>query len=582
MTFTDPRWLWALAVLPLLALLEWRAAGRAERALKALVGARAEHALLAQRRPGQRRLGALLRLAALALLVGGAARPEWGREVVRRAATGSDVVLLMDVSASMDARDVPPSRLAEARREALAVVDRMAGSRIGVVAFAGDAVRLCPLTLDRGAARLTVEALSSATVSEPGTDLARGLRMAMKLMPAGRREEQAIVVWTDGEDLERGGRGALEEVRHSGIRVFAVGVGTPGGDVVPMLDDQGRALDVKRDARGEVVRSRLDEDLLRALARRSRGGYFGAQRPGGELPRLLGALGSLARSGRGQRSVERPVARFPLFAAVAGLLLAIDRMRPRRRSERRARGRAAAPAAARAAAALAVLGVLAAAGPARAQSTWSRGDDAYRGGRFAAAESLYALRLAHGGPEPVKLNLATARARAGRVQDAERELARLAGSRGVVGREARYNLGTMLAEAQRDDDAVAALRRALERDPGDADARWNYEVLLRRRERRRAPEAPRSGGAPDPRPGAGAEPQGGAPQQQSPQPSSSAPRNAPPQPSPSAPPPAPGQGQRMDRAQADRLLNALQDLTRLEQQRQRRVQVVRDRRGKDW
>ena len=145
MTFSDPRWLWALVALAPLGLLEAWAAWRAERALGRLVGKRHDHALLAQRRPGQRWMRAALRLATLGLLALGAAGPEWGREVVRRGANGSDVVLMVDVSASMDARDVPPSRLAEARREALAVIDQLTGSRVAVLAFAGDAVRLCPL-----------------------------------------------------------------------------------------------------------------------------------------------------------------------------------------------------------------------------------------------------------------------------------------------------------------------------------------------------------------------------------------------------------------------------------------------------
>jgi Ca-activated chloride channel homolog len=578
MTFEDPRWLWGLALLPLLALLEWRAAVRARKALATLVGTRPDHALLAQRRPGERRTGAALRLLALALLVAGAARPEWGREVVRRAATGSDVVLVVDVSASMDVRDVPPSRLAEARREALAVVDQLGGSRIGVLAFAGDAVRLCPLTLDRGTARLTLEGLSSGAVSEPGTDLGKALRAAMKLMPGGRREEQAIVLWTDGEDLERGGRAAIDDVQRSGIRVFAVGVGTPSGDVVPTLDDGGRTVDVKRDEQGHVVRSRLDEDLLRTLARRTHGGYFAAQRPGGELPRLLGALGGLARSGRGQRSVERPVARFPLFAALAAVALAFERLRPRRR---RTNARAAEPAAVGAAALLLALALTGAA-PARAQSAWARGDAAWKRGAFTEAESLYALRLRRGAPDEVRVNRATARARSGGLAEAEAQLGALADRTGRIGREARFGLGTVQAQQRREDEALATLRHALERDPSDEDARWNYELLLRRREQRRQQQQQQSqggGGGADPQP----QPQGGGPKPGQPSP------QAPPTPAPSATPPdAPPRPQpaggppRMDRAQADRLLNALQDLARLEQQRSRRVPVTRERRGKDW
>ncbi len=587
MTFQEPRWLAALLLLPAFAMLEWWAAARSERALAALVGRRTPHPLLAQRRPGFRRYGALLRLAAFACLAIGAAEPEWGRELVRRTATGSDVVLLVDVSASMDARDVAPSRLHETRREALAVIDRLQGSRIGVVAFSGDAVRLCPLTQDASAARLVVESLWSGSVSEPGTDLGRGLALARKVLPTGRRDEQAIVLWTDGEDLERGAAAALADVAASGIRVFTVGVGTPAGDVVPSLDDQGRAVDVKRDEAGNAVRSRLDERLLRDVARRTRGAYFSASRPGGELPRLLSALGTLARSGRGERLVERPVARFPLFASLAALCLALEALRPRRRlteDERatarpaRARGRAVAVAAA-----LALLALLAAfASPARAQSNWAKGDRAFRDGRFADAETLYAQRARGKSPLAVRVNLATARALNGKAAQALGELEPVLGVDGREGDAARYNTGTVLGEQRQYREAMERLRATLERNPGDADARWNYEVALRRlieEERRRREQQPQSGGSsPQPSPSQPQSSSGGGSQPQ-PQPGPQ------PKPRPGTPPPnAPPQGGsgEMSKSQADQILNALQDLTRADEQRQRRVRVLRERRGKDW
>jgi Ca-activated chloride channel family protein len=580
MTFADPRWLWGIAALPLLAALEWRAAARAERALRRLLGDPARHVLLEQRRPGRRRISAALRLLALALLCAGAAGPEWGRELVRRNATGSDVVMVFDVSASMDARDVVPSRLAEARREALAVLDRLGGSRVGVVAFAGDAVRLCPLTLDLAAVRLTIEALSSYSVSDPGTDLGRGLRLARKLMPGGRREEQAMLVWTDGEDLEQGARAAIEEIAAAGTRVFAIGVGTPSGDVVPVLDDQGRATDVRRDESGSAVRSRLDAELLRTLARRTHGGYFGASRPGGELPRLLSALSGLARAGRGQRLVERPVARFPLLGGLAALLLAVDLLRARRRTGS-ATGARPLLHSGRGAAAAALLGLLAfSPRAADAQSAWARGDRAFRAGRFGEADSLYARRARNGGPAEVMVNRATARVLAGKAEEAQQELARYAGREGRVGDVARYNLGTVFGERKEFDPALESLRRALERSPGDEDARWNYEVIMRRKqeeERRRSGASPPP---PQPPPGGG----GGAAPQPAPQPSP--PPNRPPAPSPRAgtpgtPPPTGGGGE-MSRPQAERLLSALQELARAEQQRQRKVRVMREKRGKDW
>src|SRR5262249_30801992 len=135
MTFEHPRWLWLLAVVPLLLLLEWRAGRRADRRAAQLTGDRPQPMLLEQRLPRQRRIGTVLRLGALLLLIADASGPEWGYELVRRSALGSEVVFAVDVSASMDVRDVAPSRLEEARREALAVLDQLGGSKVGVVAF---------------------------------------------------------------------------------------------------------------------------------------------------------------------------------------------------------------------------------------------------------------------------------------------------------------------------------------------------------------------------------------------------------------------------------------------------------------
>ena len=466
----------------------------------------------------------------------------------------------------MDTRDVAPSRLEEARREALAALDRLEGSRVGVVAFAGDASRLCPLTLDRSAARLTLESLSSASVSTPGTDLGRALRMAARVMPPGRRDEQAIVLWTDGEDLERGARAALDEIAATGVRVFAVGVGTPSGGEVPVLDEQGRAVDVKREPSGGPVVSRLDESLLRAVARRTHGGYFSASRPGGELPRLLASLGALSRSARGSRLSERPVARFRIFAAVAILLLAFELLRSRRRRE--AESEAGAPLhSERGTAATALLLVLLAPGQARAQSDWARGDRAFRLGEWAVAESLYARRSRHGGPEEVRVNLASTRAKAGQADLAERELAALAARDTRAGRAAGYNLGTLLGERGELERALAALRAALKRDPGDEDARWNYEVILRRLQQPEEPKHPR----PDPQrqPAGGG---GGTPRSQ----------NVAPNPAPSPQPAAAGPGGAMNRAQADRLLDALAGLERSQRERQRKVRATDEKRGRDW
>jgi tetratricopeptide (TPR) repeat protein len=176
----------------------------------------------------------------------------------------------------------------------------------------------------------------------------------------------------------------------------------------------------------------------------------------------------------------------------------------------------------------------------------------------------------------VAVNRATARALEGRRDEAEQELSRYIDARGATGNNARYNLGTVLGEEKKYDQALDMLRRALERNPGDEDARWNYEWLKQRKEQEKNPNQQQ------PRP----QPQK-QPQQQQPQ--NSQPQNSQPQ---NTPPQNPGGGQQkpqggsspqqMSREQADQLLGALQELARADQQRQRKVRVLRERHGKDW
>jgi Ca-activated chloride channel family protein len=206
--------------------------------------------------------------AALATLAFVAARPQGAAIEAMEADRGLDVVIVADVSASMLAEDVKPSRLERARAVLLDLANRLDGNRLGLVAFAGRSATLAPLSVDTRAVRLFAEQLDVTVVDEQGTSLQRGVERGLELLSAASGTSRVLVVLSDGEDLEaaaaeRAARFATR-ARAAGVYTIAVGFGTPEGGPIPTAANGGRA--VKLDAAGRVVITRLRAELLAALA----------------------------------------------------------------------------------------------------------------------------------------------------------------------------------------------------------------------------------------------------------------------------------------------------------------------------
>lgn len=320
--------LWAVLAIALLAV----AAGRARRRAESSLGEPEALRRLSGEAGTRARSGRLtLVVTALALSAVGLMRPQAGYRLVTTTARGVDVVIALDVSRSMDARDVRPDRLSAAKREALSLLEALEGSRIGLVELAGSAQVMSPLSTDREGLASIVETASSRDLDRPGTDLGAALSLGGRLLRRPEERPQAIVLFSDGENLEGDPRGALDGVRRGGIRLYTVGIGTPAGTTIPIVDSSGVVRGVKRDLGGGVVITRLDERTLRDLAQRGGGRYEHADGTGRAGLRLVDPIrsgGSFESRGRSVRAYND---RFPWFAAAAGLLLVAERLVPRRR-----------------------------------------------------------------------------------------------------------------------------------------------------------------------------------------------------------------------------------------------------------
>lgn len=264
----------ALAAFVAAFLLAWTSRRRAARAAALVSPALAAKAHLAPAASTPAVLGLLAALVALGL--GAAfARPHWGDTRERAERRGTDVVLVLDASASMRAADVSPSRFALAREAAQSLVARLGSDRIALVSCEGDAQALVPLTLDAAAVDLFLDAMEPGMGARPGTSIAAGIAAAAELFPPGVGGGRHIVFFSDGEDLEGGVEAAVDRAKSEGITIHTVFVGSTsgGGAPVPEVDAAGRTSGYKTDATGQPVLSTPNPELLRRLAAQTGGSF---------------------------------------------------------------------------------------------------------------------------------------------------------------------------------------------------------------------------------------------------------------------------------------------------------------------
>ena len=206
------------------------------------------------------------------------ARPQWGFVWEEAKQQGIDIVVAIDTSRSMLAEDVPPNRLTRAKLASLDLMRLAKSDRLGLVAFAGTAFLQAPLTLDEQAFRQSVESLDVGIIPQPGTALSDAIRTALTAFEKGNENHRVMVLFTDGEDhdTDEETKAAAQEAAKAGMQIFTIGVGTPKGELIRVKDEQGQMGFVKDDE-GNVVKSQLNENLLREIATTTQGAYLPLQ-----------------------------------------------------------------------------------------------------------------------------------------------------------------------------------------------------------------------------------------------------------------------------------------------------------------
>ncbi|WP_457565803.1 VWA domain-containing protein [Caldithrix abyssi] len=252
------------------------------------------------------------------------ADPQIGTRLEEVKREGVDIIVALDVSNSMLAEDIKPSRLEKARHELDNFIDLLQGDRIGLIAFAGMAHLVCPLTLDYGAAKLFLQMMDTDLIPVQGTALEDAIRTAIRSFNQKERKHKVLILITDGEDHEGDPVKAAEEAAKEGIIIYTIGIGSPQGVPIPVYDQYGRSLGFKKDRNGNVVTTKLDVKTLQKIAFISNGKYYIASSGQAELRKIYDEIRKMEKKELSSRKFAQYEDRYQIFVILGLIFLMLE------------------------------------------------------------------------------------------------------------------------------------------------------------------------------------------------------------------------------------------------------------------
>ena len=288
--FEDPIYLYLLAVIPLLMLIRFLMVRQQKKRLRKF----GDPELVRQLMPDVSRLRPAVKfwllLGALALLIVVLARPQMGTKISHEKRTGIETIICLDISNSMLAEDVAPSRLDRSKMMVENLVDHFTNDKIGLIVFAGDAFTQLPITSDYVSAKMFLSSIDPSMIATQGTDIATAINMASHSFTQQEGVGKAIIVITDGEDHEGGALEAAKEAKQRGMNTYVLGVGSPNGAPIPTGNG-----DYMKDNTGQTVMTGLNEEMCRQLADAGGGAYIHVENNSNAQDQLDNALDKLAK-----------------------------------------------------------------------------------------------------------------------------------------------------------------------------------------------------------------------------------------------------------------------------------------------
>ena len=263
----------------------------------------------------------ILLISSLAFLIMSMARPRWGKVLSITQAEGYNVVFALDASSSMLAQDVKGGRLNKAKESIKAALGQLPGSRFGLVAFSGNAYKLCPLTTDANSFKLFVDLVDPSLIPTEGTDIGGAIRKSMELFPEKISGSKIIIIVTDGENTRGDPRADALNARKEGVKIFTISAGTKEGAPIPRFDETGKFAEYLKDENDKPHISIVNQDMLRLIAQAGNGAFLEGE--GVELGILVRLFRGLRTGVFSSEKVEHYQEKYIFFLVPALLFLII-------------------------------------------------------------------------------------------------------------------------------------------------------------------------------------------------------------------------------------------------------------------
>ena len=318
--FEDPIYLWLLVLIPMLALVRFVTYRNQKKRLRKFGDLKLLKDLMPDVSRFRPRVKFWLLLAALALLIVMLARPQMGTKISQEKRTGIETIIALDISNSMLAEDIVPSRLDRSKMMVENLVDHFTNDKIGLIVFAGDAFVQLPITSDYVSAKMFLSTIDPSMMATQGTDIAAAINMAVNSFTQEEGIGKAIIVITDGEDHEGGALEAAEEARKKGMSVYVLGVGSTQGAPIP-IPGTG---DYMKDNTGNTVMSALNEEMCRQVAQAGGGVYIHVENNSAAQQQLDNELDKLSKKETSTTVYSDFDEQFQAFGILALLLLILE------------------------------------------------------------------------------------------------------------------------------------------------------------------------------------------------------------------------------------------------------------------